>query len=951
MTFLQEVASDLYKRYDGDLSSLVIMFPSQRARVFFNDAFVGIANKPFWQPSYMTIDEMMEHIAGLRRGERFLLISELFKIYKNYHPSETIDKFYFWGDMLISDFDQIDKYMVDAERLLRNIENLKELETDVDYLSEEQIRCIRTFWQSIVDKKSLSEQKLRFLKIWKSLPHIYREYRERLISLGIGYPGLIYREAAHRLKTDKSDSLFDKRVIVAGFNALSKSERCLMDYLQNSRHGVEFFWDYDEYYTKGRNNEAGRFMRENIARYPMRSPISKDNFNERNKEFKSIGCVSNVAQCKYVAEILSSLPAEELDKRTAIVLTDENMLIPLLHSIPKCVERVNITMGYPLKATLAYTFIERIIDLQRHSRMRDEEATFYHVDVCGILTHPYIGDACKSLAQKLHRKILKDRLIHISRATLSENDLLSLIFTKAANYEQLSQQIHDILGLLCGSIAEQNPIQADYLRIAQQEVAKCIHSIAKCDIEISSEVFISTLRKHLQTITRPYEGEPLEGVQIMGILETRNIDFKNVIILSMTDATFPGDAMSKASFIPYNLRIGYDMPTPEEHEAMYAYYFYRLIQRAERVSMLYCSKADDKSTGECSRYIHQLDFESHYPIKKLSIGVDLSLEAPTDITIPKGEHERKVLETYLDGGEAKLSPSSLFRYVQCPLKFYFASIAKLRTPDEINDKVDALTFGNIMHDSMEALYKNDKILKVTNPAENIKSELYHRDVVQKCVNKVICKLIYKSDADRSKEFSGDIILVRDIIVRYILEGILRFDKEQSGYTIEGLEKSISTQYPISGGRMVNLEGRADRIDRLSDGTLRIIDYKSSAKSHQIYDGIENLFIGNDKQRIDNVFQTLLYSEIVHRADNIDTQPALYYASQMLSGDYSPKLQDAQTKSEIERYSNVGDQFRDHLGATLDELFDYDTPFKQVDESLGLCTYCNYNKICRRTSKR
>lgn len=916
-----------------------------------------MVDSPIWQPSWTSINELMEQISGIGYGERIVLLSELFKIYKHHHPSEEFDKFYFWGDMLISDFDLIDKYMVDANRILRNINDLKELEADLSYLDEKHISSLRSFWASITDKKTLTDQKERFLKVWRTLPTIYTEYRQRLEKLGIGYPGLVYRAAAERIKRGETIKLIDKHFIVAGFNALSESERILFDYLKRSDKGADFYWDYDNYYVANNEHEAGSFLRKNILAYSDNSAISHDNFYGRNKSFKSVGCVSNIAQCKYVADILSKLPAEERDKRTAIVLTDENLLIPLLHSIPEEIKHVNVTMGYPIKTTLAYTFIERIIDLHTHSHHRGTEDIFYHVDVTGILSHPYIVDSCKSVADKLLKEVLRDRIPSIEGSKLSKNNILGSIFTIADDWQALSSQLQRTLTLLVDSDAGKDQLQGEFIRIVFEEIVKTTRSLTKCKIETSNKVFVSLLRKHLQTITIPYEGEPLKGIQIMGILETRNIDFKNVIILSMTDATFPGDRSSQSSFIPYNIRAGYDLPTPEQHEAMYAYYFYRLVQRAENVTMLYCSKADEKSTGECSRYIYQLDYESKYSVEKYSVGVDLSLDENRPIEIKKGEYERKMLERYFDKEAFKandkksmLSPTSLFRYVECPLKFYFASIANLKSTNDINDTIDALTFGLILHETMEYLYVKNKVVGSQQPQRIIET-LCNHETVEKAVNLNICKVIYKTDKDRSAEFSGDTLLVRDIIVKYILNGIMRYDSKKEGYTIFCLEDDVKCRYPIADGREVNIAGRADRIDMLADGTRQIIDYKSGNTPHLVYNGINNLFKGNSKERVSNIFQTMLYADIVHRTSNCDTMPSLYYAAQMLSDGYSPKLINKLTDSDLERFSECKAEFESELEACLNELFDYDTPFRQVDESTKICNLCEFNKICRRKSEQ
>ena len=938
-SFQQELAERLLERHSGDLSSLVMLFPSLRARTFFNNALSGLVTKPTWQPKWTTIDELMESASGLVRGERIRLIAELHNIYVKYHPNEEFDKFYFWGDMLIADFDMIDKYLVDASQLLRNLEDIKELEADVSYLTPEQLRII-SFWKSIGDNDSLSEQKRRFLKIWRSLPAIYTEFRERLASLGFAYTGMIYRTAVERIKSGEEINIPRRKYVIAGFNALSESEKRLFDYLSHSEHGAEFYWDYDNYYTDNRSHEAGTFMRDNLKQYPAAEHISSDNFTKIEKEIKSVACVSNVVQCKYAAQLLSELDPKKLDKRTAIVLTDENMLIPMLHSLPETIDKVNITMGYPLKITLAHSFVERLMELQAHSRPRDEKAVFYHVDVLGILSHPYIVDSVGKRAEELYANIVSERLTSIEDNLFAEDEILSTIFQRHTDWLSLAKYLLEVLSLVGDKLSEVDEMHAEYINIAYDEISKTMLSIQECNKEIKGDIFVSLIRRHLQTVTIPYEGEPLEGIQIMGILETRNIDFENVIILSMTDTNFPSDKTGQSSFIPYNLRAAYGLPTPEQHESMYAYYFYRLIQRTKSVSMLYCSRADDKSTGECSRYIYQLEYESPYTIKHQSVGVDLSVESVEPIVVEKRDYEQQILSRYLKpGGEHSLSPTALFRYIECPMKFYLHSVAKLKPKDEISDTIDALTFGSILHLTMEALY--EEFENTPNPMADIKKKC-KRSIVEAAVDKTIQDILHVD----SKSFSGDTILVRDIIIKYIMRGIMRYDADSKGFTIKGLEKGVACSYPISDGRTVNISGIADRIDILPNNKIQIIDYKSGNTPHLEFNGLSNLFRGPARERISNIFQTLLYAMILHRNEGLESMPTLYFASKMLSDDYSPKILNKQNGEHVECYSSYAEEFEGELTTVLDELFDFSTPFKQTEDS-DACTFCDFKTICRR----
>ncbi len=953
-TFQQELAETLLKRHDN-LSDLVVLFPSLRARTFFNHAISEIVDKPVWQPSWTTIDELMEQGSGLKRGERIRLIAELHKVYVKHHPHETFDRFYFWGDMLISDFDKIDKYLIDASLLLQNVTDIKEIEADMgDYLTPEQ-EHILSFWSSVAPEKTITEQKKLFLEIWRTLPTIYEEYRNNLIDLGIGYTGLLYRITAERIANGEDIKLPNKKFIIAGFNALSKSEEVLFKALTRSEHGAEFYWDYDNYYVKNDEYEAGLFMRSNIAKYPSTVEISNNNFHDIEKRVRTTACVSNIVQIKHLSNIFDELAKRgPLDKNTAIVLTDENILVPLLHSLPQNIKSVNVTMGYPLKATPAYTFIDRLIGLQSRCRTSDGEALFYHADVTGLLSHPYVADAgiatCKKANAEFISQIGTNRTIMVPAKIFQDHAVLRNIFAaKVDGWRELSKFILDTLELTLASRNINDPETIEYLHIAINEIRKTVLSIENCNIEVSVDIFTSLLKRHLQSVTIPFEGEPIEGVQIMGILETRNLDFKNVILLSMTDANFPGDRTEQASFIPYSLRFAYGLPTHKEHEAMYAYYFYRLIQRAEHIEMLYCSRADEKSTGERSRYISQLEYEfKECNMEKLSVGVDLGIQTSEPIEIHKGEYEMSILNKYLtEGSGYKLSPTTLFKYVYCPLKFYFSAIANLKTPDEVIETIDSLTFGNILHNTLHKLYT--QIKDKENPHADI-GKLRNKATVEKIMNEEISLLLYGNPNADPANFSGDTLLVRDIILKYILRGIMRYDEEdRKNYTIVDLEKIIPYSYPISNNRYVSLEGRADRIDMINNEMLQIIDYKSGNKEHLTFNNIYSLFHGKAQERVDNIFQTLLYSTILYHSKKKDVVPSLYFALKMISKDYSPNIRYINENDEeisLERYSTVAEEFESELTAIFEDMFNPEVPFKQA-EDVAACKYCDYKKICRR----
>lgn len=946
-TFLQEVAQTLYDRYGDDISSLTLVFPSRRARLFFSDALSQLIDRPIWQPHYVSMDDVMCEASSFVAGDKLVLLSELYKIYVEYHPSESFDKFYFWGEMLLSDFDLIDKYMIDADMLFRNICDLKELEADMSYLSEEMRRVIHDFWSHFEVEQSLSEEKRKFLAIWLSLAPVYARLRERLSALGVAYSGMIYRSAVERTEQGLGSPDLDRHYVFVGFNALSECEKRMLKFLERNCR-CDFFWDYDSYYTDAPEQEAGRFLRENMREHKALSDISHDNMLSISKKMQAVSCVSNVVQCKYVNTLLREIsPSLEFDKQTAIVLTDESLLEPLLHSLPDEVsENVNVTMGFPLRQTTAYSFVERLIELQKNCRS-GHSATFYHTDVTGLLSHPYLTEITEGRSLELQRMIVDGRSIRVDEEFFAGDDI-AVVFSSASDYNELSKYLLRVVDFVCESMpsGDERSMEISYLSIISDTIVELDNCLKKCDINITTSIYTSLLRRHLQNIRIPFSGEPLRGLQVMGILETRNLDFRNVIILSMSDDNFPGNLAGASSFIPYNLRMAYGMPTPEHHESVYAYYFYRLIQRAERVDMLYCSHADEKSTGEQSRYIYQLDYESPYPIARTNVGVDVTVADESDEEKPKNERVMALLQRFLDAEDEKalLSPTALARYVVCPMKFYFASVARIKASDELTEEVDNPMFGIILHDAMRRLYA--PIEGAANPKALIERMISSGAVEKAVVESINENYLNNSNADQ-KEYSGSLLLVREIITKYIRRGILRYDADHDSFAVMSNEQRVVYPFPLGDGRTVKVGGIADRIDSLDSGDLRVVDYKTGSL-HLEFGGVESLFEGEGRQSLGNLLQTMIYSMVLYHNFSRNVQPALYFARYIHNEDYSPRLMDKQRGVEVD-YASYAEEFEQLLGERLRELFDRRIPFRRCgkEEADKVCKYCDFKVICKR----
>ena len=944
--FISELAERLYDRYGDEVSSLRMVFPSRRARLFFSDALASVARRPLWQPRFESLGEIMERVAGMRLSDEIKLVTELYKVYSRYHD-ESFDAFYFWGGMLLADFDQIDKYLIDADMLFSNMGDLKALESDRSYLTAEQIEVIARFWRSFGLESEFSEEKERFMTIWRSMADVYHGFRNRLREQGLAYEGMIHREAAERLSGEEAVEWSDDpqaRYVVAGFNALSECEKRLFRRMYGSGR-VEFYWDYDDYYVGNPDYEAGLFLRENIRNFPSPSGerLSCDRFR-RPKRIEIVSAPSDSMQCKYVHEFLSGLIERGIrpGKQTAIVLTDESLLLPVLYSIPEQIEQVNVTMGYPLRQTMAYSFVERLVELQsRRKPGRDGEPMYYHSDVTGLLLHPYVR-ACDPAAAGLAAEILRRQSIYVRRSMLAPGSVIDPLFAPAGSWQELSAYIRDSLSLVILHAASADDVRQrrEFFSVIVDRICRLENSLLGSGLEVTTPVFASLLRKMLQDVRIPYEGEPLSGVQIMGILETRNLDFEHVLVLSVNDDTFPGNRAVASSFIPYNLRYAYGLPTPQHHEGVYAYYFYRLLQRAETVHLAYCSRSDDKRTGEPSRYVYQLEYESpHRPLRRaIRLGVNLTKTEP--VSASKTGRTARILEEYLDGGGRSLSPTAFYQYVECPLRFYFRHVAGLKPVEEIAEEIDLPMFGTILHRAMELLYM--PLLGDPNPQRTIAS-LPGTPAVKEAVVRAVNEEYLQDPKATEEEYGGSVLLVRDVVRKYIDSCILPYDASQRGYAVERLEAPVEYRVPLERNGRVRSVGFAGKADRLSDGALRVVDYKTG-KPHNRFRDVAALFSSVAAERSPAVLQTLLYAMMLSQSENCDVQPALYYVRSMQDERFSPLLVEGDRP--VLRFSDYRESLNGHLQKTLSELFDFSKPFEQCEDR-SVCAYCDFREICRR----
>ena len=531
-----------------------------------------------------------------------------------------------------------------------------------------------------------------------------------------------------------------------------------------------------------------------------------------------------------------------------MVLTDENLLLPLLYALPAR-DRAVSTSRWVIRCgpSLAYTFVERLVELQDHRRTKGGGWTFYHADAAGILAHPYVaGRATPALTRTMHEEIVRDRRISVDAAWLGRNELLETdLFARGrsgASCPITCCGVDRRRGADSPTRATTARQRVEFLAVIAEQVTKLRNSLDECDIELDDRgVYLAAAPPFADRCASPSRANRSKGIQIMGILETRNVDFENVILLSMNDDNFPGNHVAQSSFIPYNLRAAYELPTPEHHEGVYAYYFYRLIQRAKSVHMLYCSHADDKSTGEPSRYIYQLDYESGFDVRKIEVGVDVNLAETAPIEVAKDGEVMRRLERFVDAeSPAALSPTAFFRYVACPLRFYFHSVARLEADDEISEEVDAPMFGTILHAAVQTLYA--RIVGEEHPGQTLRAMIRSGEVAA-AVERAINENYLQDERASAEDYTGNLLLVKDIVTRYLRGGVMPYDAAHDAFAVSGLEERVAYSFPFRAGEReleMKFGGIADRIDMLGDGALRVVDYKTGAP-HLEFDGVESLF--------------------------------------------------------------------------------------------------------------
>ena len=968
-TFLQLVAHDLYSKTGNDLSRTAIVFPNKRASLFFNEYLAAESDRPLWSPAYVSISELFRQLSPLKPGDPIRLVCELYKVFREEtHSEETLDDFYFWGELLISDFDDVDKNLVDADKLFTNLQDLKNIMDDYDFLDKEQEEAIRQFFQNFSIEKR-TELKNKFISLWDKLGDIYRHYRKNLTGLGIAYEGMMYRNVMEQLATDK---LHYERYIFVGFNVLNKVETEFFLRLQNAGKAL-FYWDYDVFYTRlpreqkpPYTHEAGEFILRNLELFPNQLPETAFDVLRKPKQVRFISAPTENAQARYLPEWIKEMKEKNKnstgkdgkwkEKENAVVLCNEALLLPVLHSIPSEVKNVNITMGFPLAQTPVYSFINSLVELQT-TGYRNDTGRYTYEAVLAILKHPYTCQLSSS-AEGLEKQLTKDNRFYPLPSELRQDAFLEQVFTPQNGTHALCRYLTDLLREVAVIYRQEKDAEDIFNQLYRESLFKSYTLINRLvnlieTGELSSlrtDTLKRLLNRLLTSANIPFHGEPAIGMLVMGVLETRNLDFRNLIMLSLNEGQLP-KAGGESSFIPYNLRKAFGMTTIEHKNAVYAYYFYRLIQRAENITLLYNTASDGLNRGEMSRFMLQFLVESPHDISYEYLEAGQSPQQTRDIIIDKTpeilERMHRIYNIHRHP-RALFSPSALNAYLDCRLKFYYRYVAGLKAPEEVSAEIDSALFGTIFHYSAELVYKDLTAHNKEIRKEDLEALLKNDVKLQAYVDNAFKEKFFHVSQTEQPEYNGTQLIHAKVIASYLRQ-LLKNDLQYAPFCMEAMEKEVDEVMEVetSAGKLsLKIGGTIDRMDSKGD-TLRIVDYKTGG-TPKIPENIEQLFTPANN-RPNYIFQTFLYASILCRRQPLKVAPSLLYIHRAASESYSPIIEmgaSRQPKVPVNNFAFHEEEFRERLQKLLQEIFSPDTPFDQTEDT-KLCEYCDFRSLCKR----
>ena len=909
-----------------------------------------VLSRPIVAPEMLTINDFFHKVGGMHSVERVRLLIELYDCYRECNPkAESLDEFIFWGDVILSDFNDVDKYLVDPKQLFANISDLKKIQDTYTYLTDTQRKAIEAFVSHFSDLSGRltvdldsedPDVKGKFLMIWNILYDLYELFNTRLREKGMAYEGMVYRQLAQRLKTESVEDVFndvwqgDVKFVFVGLNALNECEKMLLRKLRDAGR-AEFCWDYSGKIISDPKNRSSFFMAENVVEFPQAAVWDRDGLTI--PEINVVSVPSSTGQAKRLPDVLNGIGSRTVAGLTecAIVLPDETLLSSVLNSIPDEVEDINVTMGLPMTGSILYSMMSDIAAIQLHTVNRKGKWYFYHKQVWDLFANDLFRKASDEKTLEIISKVKSDAAYYISQDVLSGTPLLDAVFRPVIADQKLqsASQIKDfaeyqkqVLTAVVSSVTEDVGMNLE-LEYAK-EYYKCVNVLKGIDLEVLPVTYVRLLNQLLSAVSVPFRGEPLKGLQIMGPLETRALDFRNLVILSANEGVFPRRNVS-SSFVPPELRKGFGLPTYEYQDAVWAYYFYRMISRAEKVWMFTDTRTEGLKSGEESRYIKQLEYHFNIPLNRYVVRFDKMKTAKVEDIVKTSDDVRKIKETVL-------SATTVQNYLACPAKFYYGTVKELKAEEEVAESLDYGMFGTVYHETMRSLYASDRMT-----AKDIQSWLGREDEIKSKIKELII------DELNLMEVSGRNLVVTDVILKYVMKTLQRdlelLEKEGVDFfEILGREVKVSGEF-----KGQKFKGFIDRLDSFHPGQVRVVDYKTGKvldDDEKINDDnalaiAEDIFAEDIKERPKIALQFFIYDMLVQNHP-------LARGKQLFNCVYSTARLFKEPPLNVPRNEMFFNAVSERLENTLKEMYSLEVPFRRTNDE-KVCEYCDFKMICGR----
>ena len=952
--FLKQVADHYYNI--GEADKCCFIFPNRRSLVFFTRHLCqavkdsDVLSLPIVAPEMLTINDFFHKVGGMHSVERVRLLIELYDCYRECNPkAESLDEFIFWGDVILSDFNDVDKYLVDPKQLFANISDLKKIQDTYTYLTDTQRKAIEAFVSHFSDLSGRltvnldsdePDVKGKFLMIWNILHDLYELFNKRLMDRGMAYEGMVYRQLAQRLKNESVEDVFndvwqgDVKFVIVGLNALNECEKMLLRKLRDAGR-AEFCWDYSGKIISDPKNRSSFFMAENVVEFAQAAVWDRDGLTI--PEINVVSVPSSTGQAKRLPDVLNGIGSRTVAGLTecAIVLPDETLLSSVLNSIPDEVEDINVTMGLPMTGSILYSMMSDIAAIQLHTVNRKGKWYFYHKQVWDLFANDLFRKASDEKTLEIISKVKSDAAYYISQDVLSGTPLLDAVFRPVIADQKLqsASQIKDfaeyqkqVLTAVVSSVTEDVGMNLE-LEYAK-EYYKCVNVLKEIDLEVLPVTYVRLLNQLLSAVSVPFRGEPLKGLQIMGPLETRALDFRNLVILSANEGVFPRRNVS-SSFVPPELRKGFGLPTYEYQDAVWAYYFYRMISRAEKVWMFTDTRTEGLKSGEESRYIKQLEYHFNIPLNRYVVRFDKMKTAKVEDIVKTLDDVRKIKETVL-------SATTVQNYLACPAKFYYGTVKELKAEEEVAESLDYGMFGTVYHETMRSLYASDRMT-----AKDIQSWLGREDEIKSKIKELII------DELNLMEVSGRNLVVTDVILKYVMKTLQRdlelLEKEGVDFfEILGREVKVSGEF-----KGQKFKGFIDRLDSFHPGQVRVVDYKTGKvldDDEKINDDnalaiAEDIFAEDIKERPKIALQFFIYDMLVQNHP-------LARGKQLFNCVYSTARLFKEPPLNVPRNEMFFNAVSERLENTLKEMYSLEVPFRRTNDE-KVCEYCDFKMICGR----